>query len=367
MNQSRIITGSSSIVLDSLRICAALTVLVFHAYLLWYKVSSIPILDHFAHTAVVVFFVLSGYVIAYTTKINNRGAIQYFQARFSRLYSIVLPALLVSGICEVLVKLSNPEIYLLYVRGNSLPRYLISGLFINEIWFFSSAPPIDAPLWSLSYEFWYYIIFGLWFFRKAGTGIKSFILPVLALIITGPKILLLMPVWLMGYLAYHFRPANLSKLSRWIFVSIIFITVATMVMFIPMLPNKLGTPPLYFAAQFLTDWLIGLLIGMALWLLPQGSKHQKQVKWTNGIRAAADLTFPLYVLHNPLLVLWTAIYSGKIQSPKDLWLPILSVLVIAAIIGYILEKYRYLWTTMFKYLFSNLHTRLMKIRMNITT
>jgi len=366
MNQPRIISGSSSIVLDSLRIGAALTVFVFHAYLIW-GVSNMGILENFAHTAVVVFFVLSGFVIAYTTKINNRGTIQYFQARFSRLYSIVLPALLISGICEVLVKLNNHEIYSFYIRGNSLPRYLISGLFINEIWFFSSAPPIDSPLWSLSYEFWYYIIFGLWFFRKAGISKKSFVLPGLALIIAGPKILLLMPVWLIGYIAYHFPLANLSKSSRWILVSTTLITVPIIVIFFPVLPNKAGTPPLYFAAQFLTDWLIGLLIGMALWLLPQGNKEQKQVKWINGLRVAADLTFPLYVLHYPLLILWAAIYSRKIQSAKDLWLPILVVLVIVAIIGYILEKYRYLWTMMFKYLFSNLHTSLMKIRRNVTT
>src|ERR1700679_1574732 len=106
-SNGRIIAGSSSIFLDILRIGAAFTVLYIlrigaaftvlyiHAFDRWF-----PSLAHAqdkpgepSHAAVIIFFVLSGYVIAHTTISKNRGAMQYAQARLTRLSSVVIPAL----------------------------------------------------------------------------------------------------------------------------------------------------------------------------------------------------------------------------------------------------------------------------------
>jgi peptidoglycan/LPS O-acetylase OafA/YrhL len=52
-----------------------------------------------SHLAVMVFFVLSGCVIAYTTFQRHPGDVQkYIIARLSRLYSVVIPALILTGI-----------------------------------------------------------------------------------------------------------------------------------------------------------------------------------------------------------------------------------------------------------------------------
>jgi peptidoglycan/LPS O-acetylase OafA/YrhL len=159
MNKPRVITGSTSVVLDSLRIAAALTVLVFHLFYHWFeKLNITHKLDQAAHMAVVVFFVLSGYVIAYTTTVNNRGGLKYMQARFSRLYSVVIPALIITAVCEIIIHMYSPALQAHFSRGTSWPRYIISGLFINEIWFFSAAPPVNGPLWSLSYEYNFWLL-----------------------------------------------------------------------------------------------------------------------------------------------------------------------------------------------------------------
>ncbi len=350
MKQQQKILGYNSIILDSLRILAALTVFFFHFFYHWFnKLTVSGKIDRFAHAAVIVFFVLSGYLIAYTTTINNRGGVQYLQARFSRLYSVVLPALIITVICELIVGHYNPAMLSSFTRGLSWPRYIMSGLFLNEIWFFSAAPPMNAPLWSLSFECWYYIIFGLFFFRK--TGLLSYVLPIAACLIAGPKILIMMPIWLIGYFAYRFPPISISKPVSWIAFIICFALTAFIIIYVNPLPFKLGSKPLYFAGQFFTDWMVGICIGFALWVMPKDN-NAKQSNIIGFFRIAGDLTFPLYVLHNPLLILWDAIFVNRIHNIFQLWQPILTVLAISIIIGFFLEKQRYLWVRFFKYLIS---------------
>jgi peptidoglycan/LPS O-acetylase OafA/YrhL len=346
MNKPRVITGSTSVVLDSLRIAAALTVLVFHLFYHWFeKLNITHKLDQAAHMAVVVFFVLSGYVIAYTTTVNNRGGLKYMQARFSRLYSVVIPALIITAVCEIIIHMYSPALQAHFSRGTSWPRYIISGLFINEIWFFSAAPPVNGPLWSLSYEFWYYIIFGFWFYKKK--GLKSFILPILAVLIAGPKILLMFPIWMMGYFAYHLKRPDIKNILSWALILASLVLAGLLVNFVAPFPHKLGDIPWIFSSQFLTDWIVGLCIGFALWILPYGNHQTKQSKW---LRIMADLTFPLYVLHNPLIIVWDAVFKNKIVAISQLWLPFIGILFTSVIIGVFFEKQRVLWIKLFKYL-----------------
>ena len=154
--------------LDTLRLCAALVVLILHARDQWFpSFKHIPTMPGNAtHAAVVVFFVLSGYVIAHTTTNNNRGLSQYTQARLSRLYSVLLPALVITAIIEYTVAGIAPTLHDAYSRGTSWPRYIIAAMFLNETWFIANGPLINGPLWSLCFEFWYYIIFGLYFYSK---------------------------------------------------------------------------------------------------------------------------------------------------------------------------------------------------------
>lgn len=349
----------SSIVLDSLRILAALTVLIYHIYAHWFILQTVDNgLDKAAHTAVIVFFVLSGFVISYTTERNNRGGFQYMQARFSRLYSIVLPALLITAVCEYLVKVNDSTLFSTFTRGTSWPRYLMSGLFLNEIWFFSSAPPMNSPLWSLSYEFWYYVIFGFWFYWRKSFNVKSLILPVLSCLLAGPKILLMMPCWLVGYIAYKLPKPNYTKSKSNLIVFLCFFLAILFVGYISPLPYKMGKPPLVFASQFFTDWITAFFIGFALWILPLEYKHKQQSKWVSLIRAAADLTFPLYVLHNPLLILYDAIFKNTVYEISQLWKPSLLILIVSVILGVVLEKQRYLWSRLFNFLVFHLKVRL---------
>lgn len=366
-NKSRIITGGSSFFLDSLRIVAALTVLFVHAHDQWFPSGENPASNFgkTAHAAVVVFFVLSGFVIAHTTTSNNRGMVQYFQARFTRLWSIVLPALLITGLIEFLVIHVDIGLMVKYSRGFSLPRYIISGCFLNEIWFFSSAPPINVPLWSLGYEFWYYVIFGLWFYRKSGW---LFYLPAIAAcLFVGPNILLMFPIWLAGCFVYNLPRPKIKERQAWLLIFIALALFCITIAIIPLTPNAVGPKPFFWAGQFLSDWVACIFIAFALWILPTGKEFKIPSKWAILYRKFADLTFPVYVLHYPMLVLFHALLNFKADNILQFSEVTISVLLISTVAGILIEKQRFYFSVFFKSILNNVKLRLQKLAFKKTS
>jgi peptidoglycan/LPS O-acetylase OafA/YrhL len=188
--------ASTSTLLDVLRITSAFIVFVSHCAQHWSdRVSGV--IQPFAHHAVVVFFVLSGYVIAFATLGRGQtGVIDYAVARISRLYSVVIPALVLTGVLQIVGTIAAPEVYEGASRGADSLRYVMSLFFMQSVWFFSAAPATNGPLWSLSYEAWYYLAFGVVIFSK-GRFWKIVMLGLVCLI-AGPNIILLAPVWLGG-------------------------------------------------------------------------------------------------------------------------------------------------------------------------
>ena len=53
-----------------------------------------------AHSAVVVFFVLSGYLIAWTAQ-RDKSAVDYLINRAARIYSVALPALVLTYLLDI--------------------------------------------------------------------------------------------------------------------------------------------------------------------------------------------------------------------------------------------------------------------------
>ena len=346
----RIINGSASIFLDCLRLGAALMVLYRHAFDRWFPTkayrSAWP--GEPSHVAVIVFFVLSGYVIAHTTISNNRGGMQYAQARLSRLCSVVIPVIIITVLIQLLVMHINPEVFLKVDRGrgNAVLRYLLSAFYMNELWFLSGAPPINGSLWSLSFEFWYYTIFGIWAFRRPGW--QSTALLILAIVIAGPKIIVMMPVWLAGYLAYRIPAPVIAKWKAWLTIFLILLAGYLVARVLPPLPYVIHLGPLYYANQFFTDWVLCVFVAGALWILPAGSAKYVHTRAEGWFRAVADVTFPLYVLHYPLLVLWRAVYGFHFNDTAQMWKALICIVIIVAVIGVVLEKQRPWWSAFFK-------------------
>ena len=355
MNQPKKIP---SILLDIMRLSAALIVLFVHSKAMWFpNQQHDPKTPHdISHTAVVLFFVLSGFVIAFTTINKNRGFLQYMEARLGRLYSIVLPGLLITALCEYLVAKFDPLLYTTIFKDHVWLRYLISGMFLNEIWFFSSVIPMNGPLWSLGYEFWYYIIFGCWFFKDK--GIKSWFLLIIVIGIAGPKIMIMMPVWIAGFLAYKVpKPIFKLELSLLLLFGITVLIILTFG-FCPPYPFIIGSHPFFWAGQFVTDYLMGILFALFFWLLPVKNYISLTVNTEiiNFFRKVADLTFPIYVFHWPLLILYKSVFNFR-EANFNQWLSAMTlVLLVSSFLGFWLNKFRPIWDKIFGYLLLKLKT-----------
>src|SRR6185295_17400011 len=77
---------------------------------------------------------------------------------------------------------------------------LLSLLFLNQSWNLTVTPLSNGPYWSLCYEVWYYVIFGIIAF-DANRPRRTLLL-FAACLIAGPRILLMSTVWFVGVACY---------------------------------------------------------------------------------------------------------------------------------------------------------------------
>jgi peptidoglycan/LPS O-acetylase OafA/YrhL len=343
-----------SILLDSLRIAAALAVYFSHCAQFWSR-DAYKMLGPIAFGAVVTFFVLSGYVIAATTLSKSISPHRYIVSRLSRLYSAVLPALLLAAILELVGRRMNPGFYADFSRGHDVMRYAWASVFLQNVWWMSASPPTNPPMWSLCYEFWYYAIFGMAIFSKGGTIRK--ILSVLSVaFIAGPNVLLLMPCWLFGVLVYVAGSRSAAPPGR--AYGYFILAVATFLFFIlvvPEYPKPLGTPPYYFSAAFVSDWSLAAAVAFTIascdsWLRSNLNETLVHGAAAKVVRNWADHTFPLYLYHFPVLVFLTATVPFDKNSTGQRLAMTGATLVVVLVLSWATESQRKRWKSLFEWL-----------------
>ncbi len=179
-------TGLLSIYLDIFRFLAALGVFLSHAEQHSGAPGVLPKI-YFDHTLVIVFFVISGYVIAASTSRPDKTLANYSADRMARLSSVVIPALLVTYSLDAIGSHISPQIYSLINPQWQSVRFFLNFIYCQQIWFLCVNPGSNTPLWSLGYEFWYYVLFALWIFVRSSWS-KGLLLLAVSLFV-GPKIL----------------------------------------------------------------------------------------------------------------------------------------------------------------------------------
>jgi peptidoglycan/LPS O-acetylase OafA/YrhL len=154
--------------LESIRGIAALLVVIHHipSWNAWFY--DIAILRN-ASIMVELFFVLSGFVIfkAYSEKIQTGGDLIKFQfLRFGRLYPVHIIFLLALVLIEVLryvavhkLGISNPN--RVPFEENNWSAFLMQIFLVQAFWPNETAITFNGPAWSISAEFYTYLIFGL--------------------------------------------------------------------------------------------------------------------------------------------------------------------------------------------------------------
>jgi peptidoglycan/LPS O-acetylase OafA/YrhL len=290
-------------------------------------------------------------VIAYTTKIKSLSAKEYVVERLSRLYSVVLPALLLTLILAYVGgKYINPEFYRPWTRPPEWLRLLMSGLFLNAIWMLFTSPVSNQPFWSLGYEAWYYVLYGILVYVKTTARILISIGLVMA--ITGFNIWLLAPTWFLGvFILYLANRISITKAQALAGFWLSVIAVAICIYSIPPYPERVALYPLCFSGPFLKDWLEGLFISAAIFSF-DGSLQlpalvlgfRKQIRWM------AAHTFSLYLYHFPLLLLVTSTQIFNPKIPFQFILEVALVLFVIVLLSTFTENKRHLWKQFFRYL-----------------
>src|SRR3954469_21106348 len=133
-------SAALSVYLDLIRFGAALVVVLSHAWLILFP--AVPL--HWpGPAAVIVFFVLSGFVIAYVTDGHDRTLADYALNRLSRLGSVGLPALAFGAVVSYFSRF--PLFSQLPIDRGSLLSAAANVLFVGQIWFVNLAPPDLSP------------------------------------------------------------------------------------------------------------------------------------------------------------------------------------------------------------------------------
>lgn len=330
---------ATSVFLDLLRLIAALVVFVDHCAEFWYPDAAV-FMGKMGHGAVVVFFVLSGYVITFSTLKKGLDPKRYMLGRLSRLYSVVIPALLITLFLQKLGTAWHPEFYYQHGRGHDVLRYTLAGFYLQNIWMLNASPTTNGPFWSLSYEFWYYALFGAAIFITR-LRIKVASLLLISLIV-GPNILLLMPCWLLGVALYVWhRKTTISFWPALIGFLLAVCGAILLVMVVPGFPYTIGSPPMFFSGSFLTDWLTAGCLAAAIWFFDAAFRSWKPpALFCETIESGASHTFSLYLYHYPLLAFAAATVSFNPLIPYQAGSVILSVLAIIFLLSLVTESQR---------------------------
>jgi peptidoglycan/LPS O-acetylase OafA/YrhL len=145
--------------LEALRGFAALYVVFFHALpqtiMVWG--INIGILFRFGPESVILFFILSGFVIKYTyEKSRDKSFKHYFIRRFIRLYVPLIAIFILAYALNSVHEGTFAEPELLTLGGNLL---MLQDVITQKPNVICGVYMANGPLWSLSYEWWFYMLF----------------------------------------------------------------------------------------------------------------------------------------------------------------------------------------------------------------
>lgn len=326
--------------LDTLRGLAALFVLLGHArnlFLVDYQQLAGPSVStkafYFAtglgHECVVMFFVLSGLFIGagVIQKVSaaSWNLTDYLVSRGARLYLVLFPTLLLTLLLDSIgLRWTAPDSIYHGVGSQSVihdvtERLSPSVLVGNLLFLQTIAVPTfgsNGPLWSLSNEFWYYMLFPcLWI---AGTSCFSkgmrlaYAVAFVVIAYFVRSLLPLFPLWLLG--------AGVSVLPpcRW------FERRSFLYAFLGLLLGLCGGVLVacrlkVFPSERVSDYCLAVAASLLVYgLLHLQAPSRTSLSWRVSERLAA-MSYTLYLVHMPLLMFVAGVFrSGTRAAPTPM-------------------------------------------------
>lgn len=317
-------------ILEAIRGIAALYVCIAHCrgvlwiggthYLSIHPIASWGILDYFIMGAnmltrlstefVIIFFVLSGFSIAYSLR-NKTSIKKYAQRRFIRLYPPYVAAIIWAGIVLLIIKSCHPDFFigkyntLQFERLKFSLNYFDWNVLLKDMIYIPHEGGIINPFWSLTYEVIFYIVAPVLFLNIRAYYFGSIILFIVGLIIQYSGILSLNILtsflfnynlyFMIGVALYHnFETVCLifKKWSKVSFIGIMFICFGILL-----------TISLYYKNANTSSYI--LASALAVILIIFFLIHQINIKWLNFV---GKFSYTLYITHFATIYLYFSLY-----------------------------------------------------------
>ena len=272
----------------------------------------------FGREAVVIFFVLSGYVISHVVEKKESKPLDYIASRFARIYSVALPSLILTIITYYIGNYINSEAFIKVTSqlGNPIITAFSALFFINQSW---RALPVfsNFSYWSLGYEVLYYVFFGILCFES---GLKRIVLLILVSVLMGPRVLLYLPIWLVGVLSHRLSflievkivPACILYVFSLVMVatlSFLYIqdainSIVNSHIFL-IIPQKYNESLDHIGSDYLLSIFVAL--NMFSFYFFGETCNVFNGNFVKIVRFASSYTFSLYLYHLPILFFFSAI------------------------------------------------------------
>ena len=348
-------TRGLSLWLDTLRALAAIIVVFGHmAHLRFTNGDYYFLRDiNIASDAVIVFFVISGIVIAYASERDEYIATFTFN-RLTRLLTVMIPALILTLLLDAWGTGVDMAAYPPgYYQDLPVWELLLRGLtFTNEFQGLTDRVRLgsNGPLWSLSYEFAYYALFAIAMFLK---GTLRLALLALLVVLIGLPILALFPAWYLGVLVWrHVSMPNRAQvaLPRAILFAVgapavlvlcrlldvpIFLEAVTANALSPINHDALFG----YSDEVLWNTLVAAAVAIHLIGVHALGPVMPRIapdRVAYAIRWAAGASFSLYVTHYPVLQFTDALLRDT--SPRSQLLQLVAVIGVALVFAQVFER-----------------------------
>lgn len=327
--------------LDLVRLVAAIAVFLSHASWqdhtggLFWQLSTI------GREAVDVFFVLSGFVIGQAAQ--GRTVRDYAVSRLARVYSVALPALALTFVLDEAGRAVRPALYHGFCcdqGGAAVWQMLRNAVFAGNMWSAEVSPGSNIPYWSLGFEAWYYLAFGLLVFLPRGWG---WVGALVAMGVAGPGIAVLFPLWLLGVWC---RGKRVSGGAGWWMLGGGLAGVAAAAVF----QQRVGQiyDPFSLTAGRLLDYAQDYVTGGCFAVALVGMQSVGPlVGWLGGrmvfVRWAAGATFALYLFHVPLIRVIAATSPWAVGDWRTRGMVLIGVPLVVLLLAEVTERRKQAW------------------------
>lgn len=331
------LSHSQSISLESMRGISAIVVVLCHSFQIFvarYASDYFNYVVMAAQASVMVFFVLSGFLIGKSIQsninINKKfDLLAYLKNRLIRIYPPLLLSIILVYLLAFLapyffesknVLMKNPDSWLENINLLFNSNQIISAItFTNGI--LPVSTPFNTPLWSLPIEVWYYIVVGLFFTRNPIFVILSICI---FLLMSSAKYEFFMYsfVWFSGFMTSLVNPK--SKLALILYTSILSVFISLCLKFgyeYNMNKNTIHYYNLFFGLSFCCFVYIYIIrLDKNIRIIPSSSYY----------------SYTLYLIHIPVMIFIAGVFESSVllDYKVSIILALLSVVTCIVIAKY---------------------------------